>query len=115
MTKYMVNKFIRAVELSDANVAAYVADTASFVEAWLAGGSGPETVADDRVLTDEERAAFVARDIGELYRLGAHPYLLWHFIEAVYEGEYTEGFGWRELVERYRGQIAPQGFIDYIP
>lgn len=115
MTKYMVNKFIRAVELGDATVAAYVADTAGFVDAWLAGGRGPETVADDRVLTEEERAAFVARDIGELYRLGAHPYLLWHFIEAVYTHEFTEDFGWRELGARYRGELAPQGFVDYIP
>lgn len=115
MSKYMVNKFIRAVELSDANVKAYVADTTGFLDQWLAGGHGPEAAADDRVLTEAEYAAFAARDYGALHGLGAHPYLLWHFTEAVWEGEYTEGFGWRELVEKYRAAVAPQGVVDYVP
>jgi hypothetical protein len=102
----MVDKFIRAVELSDAALAAYVADPEQFIAAWLAGAAGPEHVADDRVLSADERAAFAARDYGELYRLGAHPYLLWHFTEAVYSGEFTAVFGWRDLVERYRAAIA---------
>ena len=115
MSKYMVDKFIRAVELSDAAVSAYVADPAAYIDRWLAGGSTPEAAADDRVLTDEERAAFAARDFEALYLLGAHPYLLWHFTEAVYEHEYTPGSGWRELVERYRSAAAPHGLVDYIP
>ena len=115
MSRYMMNKFIRAVEMSTANVNAYVADTEGFVDGWLAGGAGPDAVADDRVLTLEERTAFVERDYGALYGLGAHPYLLWHFTEAVYEHEYTEGSGWRELVERYRAAIIPHGEVDDIP
>jgi len=115
MSAYMVDKFIRAVELGDATVAEYVADPAAFVERWLADGGTPAGPTDDRVLTEAERAAFAARDFGALYALGAHPYLLWHFTEAVYEHEYTEGFGWRELVERYRAAVAPQGLVDYVP
>ncbi|MGB4136399.1 MAG: hypothetical protein WA971_07540 [Microbacterium sp.] len=109
MTAYMIGKFIRSVELSDAALARYVADPAAYVRGWLQGGTGPETVADDRALTDEEQQAFTTRDYGELYRLGAHPYLLWHFTEAIYAGEFTEEFGWRDLVERYRAAIAPHG------
>lgn len=60
----MMNKFIRAVEMSTANVNAYVADTEGFVDGWLAGGAGPDAAADDRVLTPEERTAFVERDYG---------------------------------------------------
>ncbi|GAA1060501.1 hypothetical protein [Agromyces bracchium] len=115
MSAYMVDKFIRAVELGDATVAEYVADPPAFVERWLAGGGTPVRPTDDRFLTEAERAAFAARDFGALYALGAHPYLLWHFTEAVYEHEYTEGSGWRELVERYRAAVAPQGLVDYIP
>ncbi|MFD4423120.1 hypothetical protein ACFWN7_16665 [Agromyces sp. NPDC058484] len=115
MSKYMVDKFIRSVELSDAAVAAYVADPAGTVHRWLAGGGTAERATDDRELTPEERAAFAARDFEALYRLGAHPYLLWHFTEAVYEHEYTPASGWRELVERYRAAVAPQGLVDYIP
>jgi len=115
MSKYMIDKFIRHVELSDANVAAYVDDPAAFARAWLTGGRGPEGATDDRLLTDAELAAFAERDYGALYALGAHPYLLWHFTEAVYEHEYREGFGWRELVESYRAAVAPQGLVDYVP
>ncbi|MFC0682880.1 hypothetical protein ACFFGH_34035 [Lysobacter korlensis] len=115
MSKYMIDKFMRAVELSDAALAAYVENPERFIEGWLEGSSGPETAADDRVLTAEERAAFAARDYSELYRLGAHPYLLWHFIEAAYTDEFTADFGWRQLVERYRAAVAPHGFVDYIP
>ena len=115
MSKYMIDKFIRAVEMSDAAVAAYVADPADVVDAWLAGAGGPTGPTDDRELTAAERDAFAARDYAALYALGAHPYLLWHFTEAVYEHEYTPDSGWRELVERYRSAVAPQGIVDYNP
>ena len=55
MSKYMVDKFMRAVELNDAAVAAYVADPATAVDAWLAGGGTAERATDDRELTDEDR------------------------------------------------------------
>lgn len=114
MTKYMIDKFMRAVEMSDDAVRAYVADPAAFIEAWLRGGGGADAVTDDRILTAPERDAFARRDYEALYRLGAHPYLLWHFTEAVYEGEYTPDRGWRQLVEEYRAAVAPHGIVDYI-
>ena len=55
MSKYMIDKFIRAVEMSDAAVAAYVADPADVVDAWLAGAGGPTGPTDDRELTAAER------------------------------------------------------------
>ncbi|GAA1795420.1 hypothetical protein [Agromyces lapidis] len=115
MTKYMVDKFMRWVELSDERVAAYVDDPAGYVEGWLGAGAGAEAASDDRELTAEEQAAFAARDYAALYALGAHPYLLWHFTEAVHAHEFTPEVGWRELVERYRAAVAPQGLVDYIP
>jgi hypothetical protein len=115
MSKYMVDKLIRAVELSDAALAQYVADPEAFVRGWLCGGGGPEGPADDRVLTAEEYAAFAGGDYGELYRLGAHPYLLWHFTEAIRADGFTAASGWRELVEEYRATIAQHGAVDYIP
>ncbi|MGI9823653.1 hypothetical protein [Agromyces sp. Marseille-Q5079] len=115
MTRYMIDKFMRFVELSDALVAEYVADPAASVDRWLGEGGGPEGATDDRVLTEEERAAFAARDFEALYVLGAHPYLLWHFTEAVHAHEFTPESGWRELVERYRAAVAPHGVVDYIP
>ena len=110
MSKYMINKLMRAIEMSDAAVAAYVDDTGGFIESWLAGGAGPDAVSDDRALTADERAAFVSRDEAELYRLGAHPYLLWHFIEAVWVHEVP----WPQLNDRYREAVRPHGYPDYV-
>lgn len=110
MSKYMLGKFMRAVEMSDARVAEYVADPGAFVERWLSHDGGPDLPTDDRHLTAEEQEAFAARDFDALYRLGAHPYLLWHFIEAVY----THEIGWRDLVEQYREAVSPYGLVDYI-
>ena len=115
MTRYMIDKFMRSVELSDAEVAEYVADPAAYVERWLADAATPARASDDRELSDEERAAFAVRDFEALYALGAHPYLLWHFTEAVHAHEFTPESGWRELVERYRAAVAPYGVVDYIP
>ena len=114
MSRYMIDKFMRAVEMSDAAVAEYVADPAAFVDAWLSGTGSPDLPTDDRALTEAERAAFAARDFEALYVLGAHPYLLWHFTEAVFTHEFTPDSGWRDLVERYRAAVAPHGVVDYI-
>lgn len=114
MSRYMIDKFMRAVEMSDAAVAEYVADPAAFVDAWLSGTGSPDLPTDDRALTEAERAAFAARDFEALYVLGAHPYLLWHFTEAVFTHEFTPDSGWRDLVERYRAAVAPLGVVDYI-
>lgn len=110
MSKYMINKLIRGIELSDATVQAYIADPPAFVTGWLAGGAGPETRSDDRELTAEERAAFDTRDYAALYALGAHPYLLWHWVEAVYLHEAT----WPDMVERYRTAVTPIGWPDFV-
>ena len=104
MTKYMMGKFMRAVEMSDAVIDEYVADPTACVDSWLAGSSVPT----------QERDAFVAGDYEALYILGAHPYLLWHFAEAIYTHEFSETFGWRDLVERYRTAVTPHGVPDYI-
>ncbi len=110
MSKYMINKLMRAIEMSDVEVESFVADPSAYVENWLAVGDRPHLRSDDRVLTVIEQAAFASRDYGELYRLGAHPYLLWHFIEAVYIHEVA----WPTLNERYRAAVTPHGYPDFI-
>ena len=59
----------------------------------------------------DERVALITRNHGELYRLGAHPYVLWHFVEAirVWTGETT----WPEMKERFRDDIRPHGSPDF--
>jgi hypothetical protein len=110
VSRYMLNKFLRSVEMSDAAVAAYVADPDGFLRSWLDGAAGRDARPDDRELTAEEARAFSERDFAALYVLGAHPYLLWHFTEAVYIHETT----WPELNERYRAAVRPHGYPDAI-
>lgn len=112
MSRFQVDKFISYVEGSDQAVLDYVADPQRYVAEW------ERQAMDSRLptpnsgsFTDSERAALIGRDHAELYRLGAHPYVLWHFVEAirVWTGETT----WREMKERFRKDIAPHGSPDF--
>ena len=108
MSRYQINKFVTYVEGSDAAVREYVADPATYVAAWEERAASTRLpTPDSGSFTGEERDALAARDHAELYRLGAHPYMLWHFVEAirVWTGEAT----WPEMTERYRDDIAPHG------
>lgn len=63
MSTYTLNKMIRDVNRDPARREQFFKDAAAF-----AAGYAP--------LTDEERAAFLARDIGALYKLGVHGLIL---------------------------------------
>jgi hypothetical protein len=66
----------------------------------------PDRVFDGCDLTEQERSALLARDAGTLYRLGAHPFLLWGALFDLagrapeYRAEYTRA-------------IAPYGYPDH--
>jgi hypothetical protein len=108
VSRYQVNKFITYVEGSDEAVRAFAADPSGYVAAWEARAAANRLpTPDSGTFSVDERAALVARDHAELYRIGAHPYMLWHFVEAirVWTGEAT----WPEMTERYRQDIAPHG------
>lgn len=112
MSRFQINKFISFVEGSDETVREYVAHPEAYVAAWeQRARSSRLPTPDSGTFTDGERAALVARDHAELYRLGAHPYVLWHFVEAirVWTGESI----WPEMTERYREDIRPHGTPDF--
>lgn len=112
MSRYGIDKLMRHVEGSDAEVRAFAADPAAYVEAWVRRGESSRLPPPDGgELTAEARRAFTHRDPGALYRLGAHPYLLWHFMEAVWvwTGEKT----WPALNEEYRSAVSPAGYPDF--
>ncbi|KWX66945.1 hypothetical protein ASJ79_05250 [Mycobacterium sp. NAZ190054] len=106
----MINKFMRSVEMSNDAVADYVADSAAFVDRWLSQSAGPDRVSDDHVLTDDERAAFERMDYEALYALGAHPYLLWHWVEAIF----VPRVPWPEMNRQYKEKVARHGYPSYI-
>lgn len=105
MSRFQIDKFMSFVEGSDQAVVDYVADPESFVAGWEERADASRLpLPHAGSFTDEERSALVSRDHAELYRLGAHPYLLWHFVEAIriWTGETT----WPEMKERFRADIA---------
>ncbi len=112
MSRHQINKFISFVEGSDQAVLDYVADPEGYVIAWEHRASQSRLpMPDSGRFTTDERTALINRDHAELYRLGAHPYVLWHFVEAirVWAGETT----WPEMKERFREDIAPHGTPDF--
>lgn len=62
MSAYALNKMLREINQNPATRQSYF--------------DRPETVAERFVLSEEERGAFLAQDIGALYRLGVHGLIL---------------------------------------
>ncbi len=101
MSKYLVNKFIHHVNMSEAAEKEYVKDPRGYLEQW--------EKAEKLKLGDEEREALAARDYGNLYALGAHPFTLWSFTEAVWAHEIPR----EELVKDYQEKAAKAGYPDF--
>ena len=59
-------------------------------------------VLDDYELTDEEREAFLAGDVGKLYVLGANGQLLMHFAALL-------GMPWADYIEAMREGVRRHG------
>ena len=59
--------------------------------------------------TAEEREALATKDYGKLYALGAHPFTLWSFTEAVWIHEKPR----EELVKDYKEKAARAGYPNF--
>ena len=101
MSKYLVNKFMHLVNMNQEAEKEYKTNPAGFVEKWER---------DERLkLTFEEREALSKRDYAKLYALGAHPFLLWSFTEAVWVHEMPR----EELVKDYKKRTGAIGYPDF--
>jgi hypothetical protein len=101
MSKYVMNKLIHHVNMNEAAEKEYKKNPRLFVETWEKG----ETLK----LAPEEREALAAKDYGQLYALGAHPFTLWSFTEAVWVDEKPR----EELVKDYKEKAAKVGYPDF--
>ena len=101
MSKYVMNKFIHQVNMNGEFEKEYKTSPAAFVEKWEKG--------QPLKLSDEERAALAARDYGKLYALGAHPFTLWSFTEAIWAHEVPR----EELIKDYKEKAAKTGYPDF--
>ena len=101
MSKYLMNKLIHLVNMEEEAEKEYAADPRAFVEKW--------EKTQKLKLEPEEREALAAKDYGRLYALGAHPFTLWSFTEAVWIHEKPR----EELVADYKAKAAKAGYPDF--
>ncbi len=107
----MVNKAMWEVDASDANLAAFKADPARFLDDWVAAARDPvPPFPSGGSLTPREREALVSLDFGALYAMGANPYILWQFARAVSVPERATN---EELMASFRDAVAPHGYPDF--
>ena len=101
MSKYSMNKLIHYVNMNQSAEDEYASNPRGFVENWEKGQK--------LKLTAEEREALATKDYGKLYALGAHPFTLWSFTEAVWAHEKPR----EELVKDYKEKTAKAGYPDF--
>lgn len=110
--RHQINKFITYVEAYDAEVRRFAADPSGYVTEWQRRGAASRVpVPDGGDLTPQAAAALAGVDYATLYRMGAHPYVLWHFCEGVlvWAGQAS----WSQLKEEYRDAVAAAGLVDF--
>jgi len=101
MSKYLMDKLIHLVNMNEAAEKEYAAHPRDFVEKW--------ENTQKLIFTPEERDALATKDYGKLYALGAHPFTLWSFTEAVWVQEIPR----EELVKDYKEKAAKAGYPNF--
>jgi len=101
MSKYAMNKLIHLVNMNEEAEREYKANPREFVEKW--------EKTQKLKLTAEEREALATKDYGKLYALGAHPFMLWSFTEAVWVHEIPR----EQLVADYKAKAAKAGYPEF--
>ena len=114
MSSYTVNKLLWHIDRDDDTLDAYKSDPEAFVADWERSTLSPRPpYPDGGILSTEEKDAFARMDASALYSLGAHPYLLWHYVRAVLlEGDMTVD----ELSAAFKTSIrgkTPPNLIDW--
>lgn len=112
MIRFQIDKFITYVEATDEQVRRYAIDPAGYVAEWVQRGAAARTpIPDGGPLSPAARDALSKVDYAALYRMGAHPYVLWHFTEAVLV--WAGDLAWAELKEQFRAAVAGAGYPDF--
>ena len=101
MSKYLMNKLIHLVNMDEAAEKEYTSNPRAFVEKW--------EKTQKLKLEPQEREALATKDYGKLYSLGAHPFTLWSFTEAVWIHDKPR----EELVADYKAKAAKAGYPDF--
>jgi len=101
MSKYLMNKLIHHVNMTESAEDEYTSNPRAIVEKW--------ENTQKLKFTPEEREALATKDYGKLYALGAHPFTLWSFTEAVWVQDIPR----EELVKDYKEKAAKAGYPNF--
>lgn len=101
MSKYVMNKLIHLVNMNEDAEKEYKVKPREFVEKW--------EKSQKLKLEPEEREALATKDYGKLYALGAHPFTLWSFTEAVWVPEKPRD----ELIADYKAKATKTGYPSF--
>jgi hypothetical protein len=113
VSRYLVDKFLYRVDRDERALSEYMIDPFGFVAVWETGDGlrlHEGEVSTGLSFTDEERTALQERDYRTLYQLGAHPFILFTLMIAVYQPEYDEFIVFAHV---YRERVAGLGWPDY--
>lgn len=100
MSRYLVNKLMWEVDMSEDALAAFKQDAGAFLAGWPQSGQ----------LSPGEREAVEGRDYGVLYAMGVNPFLLWQFARSV---SVPDEMGIEELISSFRESVEPYGYPDF--
>ena len=96
MSIYHMDKVFHEIVMDDAKCDRFRADPAAYVEG--------------RDLSAEERRALLERDWATLYKLGGHPFLLFHVVFRVGSPDKLMNM---PLFKQYMDSIQPHGSPDF--
>lgn len=106
MSRAEIDMLLIDIDLTDQSIEAFRSDARGFVDAWEAAGRDRATGRwEGGVLTDDERRAFIDFDYATLYRMGAHPFLLWQMVRSVVGDSMPVG----NLIAEYNHAVEPHG------
>lgn len=112
MSRFDINKFMMFVDGHTESLERFCSDRQGFVAEWVEGAEQSlRPLPDGGPLSESERAALVAVDVGALYEMGSHPYILLHFARAVEVD--VAGTPFPEFDAAYKSAVTPHGYPDF--
>lgn len=112
MSRFDINKFMMFVDGTTEALNEFCNDREGFVAGWV--GAAEESVRPvpyGGSLSSDEQAALAGLDVGKLYEMGAHPYILLHFARAV-EVDFN-GIAFPDFDRAYKEAVTPHGYPNF--
>lgn len=112
MSRFDLNKFMMFVDGTTESLEDFCRDRERFVARWMSAADESERpVPNGGPLSEIERLALIGLDVGALYQMGSHPYILLHFARAV-EVDFN-GVPFPVFDRAYKQAVTPHGYPNF--